>query len=1117
MSGTLTPTKITAWLDCAHYLTLSDRLAAGSITKDELGSAGSMAQMLKEKGVVHEQHLLAAYRSQGLNVFDAGDLRSPYMSFEEWVKQCDDVLDAGHDVVFQMPFIHDGMRGVADFLERIDDRTGTPAYEPVDAKLARNEAKPGHVLQLCFYADAIEEQTGHRPIDVHVALGSGRRESVRLASVDAYWRRLRSQLDTALAAGTAADTRPQPCSHCDFCEFRPVCDQRWRDEDSLVFVANLRADDRSGLETAEVTTMQQLSSIEHSVEEIEQARLDRAAAQAALQVESRDAPGDRPAFRVLEIDTDAAEAVGLGLLPEPNEGDVFLDFEGHPFWQPDAELFFLFGLIEADRSAANGWTFREWWAHSKDEERGAVGALISYLVDRRERFPDMHVYHYNHTERSGLERLTDQHVSGVDLDVLIQTGVFVDLYRVVLGAVQIGAESYSLKEAEKLTGYVRVAGIDKGAGAVVEYEAWMADGDDVRLEKIRAYNDDDVRATRAVRDWLIAQRPDGISWRSSVFERPEADMELDDRVRRLHEFPPGTTENLMGDLLGYWRREKRAVSSRVLTQATAELAAQTNVPGTICGLSVAGIDRAVSARTGKPLSWVKAKLTYPPQIVGDDIEEGARLVEVMSDNEWAFFDVLSADHAKRQVEVKWPKDRDESIHPSVLIEYDWVTEGAKGEALVAVADDLLGGQQRALVRNILRRTPPHFSATQGPANGTFSPSRSDIFRWSAQLADQVVPIQGPPGTGKTFTGSHVVRHLAKTGKRVGIVAMSHHAITNLVEAVVERYGEVGDTKSLRLVQKTADGKTNLDHITATTSNKKAADPDFEIVAGTPWLFAHNEMQANPVDVLVVDEAGQLGLADLVANSVSAGSMILLGDPQQLPQVAQAKHPNGSGASALQHIVGQSAAVESHQGVLLDVTYRMHPDICGYISDVMYDGRLTTNEASAGQDTAEGTGLRWIRSNHTGRTNESIEEADLIVQEISRLLGKSWTDQKGDVRPLTAEDFVVVAPYNQQRRAIEGRVANNPLTRGVRVGTVDKFQGREAAVVFFSMTSSSQADMPRGVDFLFSMNRLNVAISRARCLAYLVGTDEILNTSARNVEEMQMVSAVNLLVEQALAI
>ena len=862
MRGTLTPTKITAWLDCAHYLTLSDRLAAGSISKDDLGSAGSMARMLMDKGIVHEQHLLDAYRLQGLDVFDAGDLRSRHMSFEEWVEQCEGVLTAGHDVVFQMPFTHNGMRGVADFLERFDDRTGAPAYEPVDAKLARNEAKPGHVLQLCFYADAIEEQTGHRPIDVHVALGSGRRESVRLASVDAYWRRLRGQLDTALAAGPVADTRPQPCAHCDFCEFQPVCDQQWRDEDSLVFVANLRADDRSALETAEVITMRQLSSIEHPVEEIEQARLRRAVEQAGLQVESRNAPDDPPAFRVLEIDPNAVEPVGFALLPEPSEGDVFLDFEGHPFWKPDAELFFLFGLIEADPSGPGGWSFRKWWAHSKEEERDAAGALIAYLVERRERFPDMHVYHYNHTERSGLERLTDQHVSEVDLDVLIQTGAFVDLYRVVLGAVQIGAESYSLKEAEKLTGYVRVAGIEKGAGAVVEYEKWMGDGDDSRLEQIRAYNDDDVRATRGVRDWLVAQRPDGISWRSSVFDRPEADMELDDRVRRLHEFPPGSTEYLMGDLLGYWRREKRAVSAQVFLQATAELATQSKSPGTVCGLSVVDLETAVSARTYRALSWKRATLQYPEQEISTEICADSKLVEVGADGTWSFFEVLVVDQDLRTIEVKWPKDRDEDDHPSVLVEYDWVTEGAKSTALASVADALLSRGSNSVAHALLTRSLPTFVDGAGPAGGAFSTELEDILSWSMELDQTVVPIQGPPGTGKTYTGSHIIRNLAKNRLRVGVTAMSHGAIENLVEAVVDRYEEAGDAGSLRLVQKTKDGTTGLNHITATGSNSLAASSEFDVTAGTTWMFANDKLRDNPVDVLVVDEAGQLALADL---------------------------------------------------------------------------------------------------------------------------------------------------------------------------------------------------------------------------------------------------------------
>jgi superfamily I DNA and/or RNA helicase len=347
---------------------------------------------------------------------------------------------------------------------------------------------------------------------------------------------------------------------------------------------------------------------------------------------------------------------------------------------------------------------------------------------------------------------------------------------------------------------------------------------------------------------------------------------------------------------------------------------------------------------------------------------------------------------------------------------------------------------------------------------------------------------------------------------VGVTAMSHAAIDNLMQALVDRFEAEGDSENLRAVRKAKDG--SVAGVKYIDDNRNVAEGDYNVIAGTTWLLASQVMRDNPVDVLVVDEAGQLGLADTLAATISATNVILLGDPQQLPQVSQASHPGGAGASALEHLLGDELTVLPDRGVLLETTRRMHPDVCEFISEVMYGGKLHSHESCIGQSVAGQTGLRWLRAEHRGCSTESPEEAAIVVAKVEELLGQPWTDQHGETRPLTTADFMVVAPYNDQRRCIEAAMRANRATRGVEVGTVDKFQGREAAVVLFSMTTSSSEFMPRNADFLFSKNRLNVAISRARCLAYLVCTDELLDTRAHDVEEMELISALCSFVERA---
>lgn len=1086
-----------------------------------------MARLLMDKGVDHESAVLANYTEGGDSVFDASTLRRGG-DFDEWARACEDLLIGPHDVIYQMPLSHDGMRGVADFVERVSssDSDEHPRFEPVDAKLTRSKAKAAHVLQLCFYADALEALTGHRPVNTHIELGSGQRETVRLADVSAYWRRLKSRLqDAQLRSGTSA-TRPLPCDHCPFCEFRAVCEEEWRMADSLVFVANLRAADRSRFEEAGIETLAALASVPQSEDPIAGVAAtsqNRAIRQASLQHQSRERPTQPPAFETVEHLSEEPQAassgsvsVGFGLLPEPDEGDVFLDFEGHPFWRPDTGLFFLFGLIEADSRDPSGWRYRAWWAHDRDQERTAAEELIGHLVERRSQFPRMHVYHYNHTERTALERLCVEHsVAEVDIDSLVQTGAFVDLYPIVVGSVRIGVESYGLKHVERLTGYERREGIDQGSGAVVDYEAWMTGRDDQRLERIAAYNEDDVRATKEVRDWLVTHRPSTLAWRRAQFERSTTDENLDHRVGRLRGHPDGSAEQVLGDLLGYWRRERRAVASQVFAQGAADTATQMSAPGTIAAPQVLSTDEAVGT-TGKSLSWTRARLVYPEQTLSTEVSTGSRLVEVRDDGQWEFFDVVGSDPSQRTIDVKWPPDRLQSDCPAVLVQYDWVNEGSKIDALIEIADLFLDHVPPPMAHSILARTPAQFAQGVGPPGEEFRPDLDAILEWVPKLEGSCVPIQGPPGTGKTYTGSHVVRELVNAGKRVGILAMSHHAIDNLVDAVVERFAQAGELGHVSISRKIGPGDDSDSHdaVAYTTSNKTAADIGHHVVAGTAWFFAHPEMRANPVDVLVVDEAGQLGLADLLASSLATKAMVILGDPQQLPHVSQASHPPAASASGLGYLLNGDPVVDDQKGVFLDTTWRMVPPLAGFVSESFYEGRLNAHPSCAIQTTASGVGLRWLEANHEGESTASVAEAELIQAEIVRLIGQPWTDRFGERKAIAPDDVIVVVPYNHQRRCITDLLSEDPTTRDVQVGTVDKFQGREAPVVFFSMTSSSQADMPRAPDFLFSPNRLNVAVSRARCLAYLVSTRRILDSTASTVEEMRMLNVFASLAEQA---
>jgi uncharacterized protein len=790
---------------------------------------------------------------------------------------------------------------------------------------------------------------------------------------------------------------------------------------------------------------------------------------------------------------------------------VYIDFEGHPFWTVEQGLFFLFGLLE--RGSDGGWCYEEYWAHDKPTEKMRAAELIGHLYQRRHDFPGMHIYHYNSTERSNLQSLADGEAEAEEqIKELVNSGGFVDLYQVTLRSVQIGAPSYSLKCVEKLTAFERGHEIDKGAGAVIRYARYMRRKEQADLAAIATYNEDDVRATRALHEWLVEHRPHDEEWRAAYLQTWVESGEVEERVIPLHA-SGDPTQHFLGDVLGYWLRERRAnVAPKLakLSNPDGDLLAD---PEIITGLYEVGPVQ----RTGKNVEVLTAKrFSFPRQEI-DSFEGtggGGSVMCAAADGSTAYFRYEKLDPAECQVDIIWgDMEEERGLLPADVVLYDWRNPAPKPEALLSFADDILHGRDaHPVTMELLSRSAPRFNGA-GPAQGLFSENLETMSEWVTDLDNSYVAIQGPPGTGKTYTSARLVHTLFKSGLRVGITAFSHDAIDNLLDEILAVFRQAGDLDDLT-VARVGGSAPKRPSVKRPKRNADCADSTYDIVAGTTWLFASESMRQSPLDVLIIEEAGQLSLADGLVASLAARNLLLVGDPLQLAQVSHADHPNRSGLSVLEHVLNGEETISPRRGVFLRESYRMHPDICRFISDQIYRGRLISNKSCELQTTVLGTGLRWIQLDHSGNSNASEEEAEFIIDEISRLIGTDWTDRFGTTKPLTYSDFMVVAPYNRQRRLIKKRLRDRAELEKIQVGTVDKFQGKEAPVVFFSMATSSSDLMVRGIDFLFSRDRLNVAISRARCLAYLICTEELLNTRAKTVGDMRRVATLNAFVEWA---
>ena len=1134
----LSPTLVSAWLSCPHYLNLRlqgverprrAEVASGDAGGSE-GSASlgpSMADILRERGNIHERNAVARLKADGLEVFEC-EVTGRNLEEKASIYAAEGVLD--NEVVYQMPFVLEGMRGIADFIIHDGDE-----HLPVDTKLVRKEAKPGHVLQLCFYADAITQLTGKRPTHIEIWLGgidsngTPKKERHRLQDFDAYWHRMRGEISRAIE--NLVETKPEPCDHCSFCEYSPRCEAEWRTQDSVHFVAGVSKQDRKKLSQVGIETRQALAQSSGPIPDMDPDRSIIIQRQAQLQVEACPDPIEAARFtahpamsvQLLEHDPEDPTLQGLSLLPRPDEGDLFLDYEGHPFWTVDEGLIFLFGLHY--RAGAN-WTYEAWWAHSKQDEREQSHALVEWIAERRRQFPGMHVYHYNHTERSTLATLLNESDSSDQIselfDRLQADGCFVDLLKIVRQSLLVGVESYGLKNIEKVAGYERpdADGVGRGADAVASYEQWMVQGGGESnrslLGAISDYNEQDVVATRHVREWLLSLRERaGISAWPAVDEAGEVD-EVDPLETALLAHPVGTPEHLLGDVLGYWRREqiKQNVDNRIALEAAGiDINASEDTIGRAQAIELV----APTGKQKKP----RLLISWPDQVVSTEFDPsggskpGVSLLLGDGRIRSSSIEELNGNTAVIALPKKDDEDDDNAIpHVVALKPYTFFSPQKKKDQLIALASKWADpeGLRSPLSQAILNRyTPP------APVGG-FGSDPVALADYVSETSGCVLPIQGPPGAGKTYTGSQMIKRLMEksTNIRVGVVATSNSAVNNLLEAVLDvvpssewsRIGRFGAADEV---------PTDLKDV------KSPKHEDRQVVFGTAFGLCNLGSKGAHFDVVFVDEAGQFALVDALAVSHAASSMVLLGDPLQLPQVSQASHPGGSEASILEHMLNGEATISPQRGVFLDTSWRMHPEICDFISAWRYEGRLKSRAACAGLSTTvddlhpQGVGLRVKLMNHSDNQVRSDEELAEVVSIVNGALGKSWTNEDGQTSVIGVSDILVVAPFNAQRRAIRSALERNESTRGIEVGTVDKFQGREAPIVIFSMASSSADDVPRGADFLFDSNRLNVAISRAKCLAYVICNEPLLRSRARSVDQMKLISGLCSFVARAIQV
>jgi uncharacterized protein len=1128
LSGTeplLSATDLSNFLSCRHLTALD--MAAALSKRKRPHFDDPLLQILFDRGLEHERQYVVSLQAQGLKIVA---LAPDNKDRDAAVAQTLDAMRSGVDVIVQGALRDGRWFGRTDVLQRVEKPSGLGAwsYEVTDTKLAR-ETRAGTILQLGLYSEMLAAAQGARPEHFYVVTPDPKVPvtKYRVDDYAAYFRLVRAQMEATVAqeyAAAAAANYPEPVDHCDVCVWSSECNRKRHNDDHLSLVAGISRVQRRELESRDVSTLTQLASVPVPL----RFKPTRGAAdtyvrvreQARVQLESR---GKTPPIYELRAFEDGK---GLGRLPEPSPGDLFLDLEGDLF-AAEGGREYLFGVVTLEPDGAP--SYRPLWALTEHEERQAFEIVIDEIMAAWAKHNGMHVYHYAPYEPGAFKRLMGRYATREEeLDKLLRAGRFVDLYGVVRQGVRAGIERYSIKNLEVFYGYDRAVPLaDANRSLRLMEQGLELRRPETVAPEVRAvvegYNKDDCISTLRLRAWLEQLRGE-LEHSGTKVPRPapqegEASEALDERAQRvaalrarlLDGVPEAHADRsaeqharlLLAYLLDFHRREDKAKWWEYYRLCELPEEDLYDEPQAIAGLEYIKRVDVVLSKKGKPTGSVVDRYRYPVQEM--EIRRGNEL-KVQDGTKLG--DVVDVDRTALTIDVrKGPKQAEN--HPTAVFEHTHVRTGVLEDAIYAIGEQMAEGTLGTVARDLLLALPPRLSS------GPFAPKPNEpavdfATRIVGDLEGTVLAIQGPPGSGKTYSGGHMIFELIKQGKKVGVTATSHKVIRNLLDAVREAAGTV----AVRLGHKRdeEEGDTAASQVQTFGDNPDALQAlrsgSVQVLGGTAWLWARPEF-ASSVDVLFVDEAGQMSLANVLAVSGAARSIVLLGDPQQLDQPQQGTHPDGVNASALQHILGKHQTIPPDRGIFLPITWRLAPGICSFTSELFYESRLQSKpglerQRLSGLGDLDGSGLWTVPVAHEGNRNWSQEEIDVVAALVARLTaaGARWIDEHGKERPITGADILVVAPYN----AHVARLAERLTPTGIRVGTVDKFQGQEAPIVIYSMATSRPEDAPRGMEFLYSLNRLNVATSRARCAAILVASPRLFEPECRTPRQMKLANA-----------
>ena len=1046
-------------------------------------------EIIRKIGLEHEEDYLQKIKESQI-VYEIDKNLKP----SEKEKLTEIAIKNGEDIIYQPYLKYKKFTGSPDFLVKKQNY-----YEPWDIK-SSFKLKPENILQICHYSFILEKQYNNFSPTGKIIL---RDESVQNIEINKYYdyflnlnKRVENFIDDPKIIPEASK-----CNLCNVCDYKLFCENNWKNKDHLNQVANIKKNQINILENEKINTLEKLAklNIKKDIKGINKASLDILVQQAKLQLNYRENNQleHKIIFEEKKKINDQNKLIGFELLPPPSENDLFFDIEGYPMYfdsnSKTSGLEYLFGIYYRSFGKES---FRKFLAINNDEEKIAFEKLVDFIFKHLNKYKDAHVYHYNSYEETALKKLSQKYEVKIrEVDFILRENKFIDLFKVVKDSVLLSVENYRLKTIEKFYNLDREEDIASGQDSLVAFENYLESGHKEILEEIILYNKQDCKSLIYLQSWLEDIKPKEIKYKELeeivisersleiINQEKEVENIIDNLKNEDVELKP-----ILSQLNFYNRKEQRAEWWNYFSNI------QKNTEDLIEDNNCIGALNLIS-KTEEGINNI-LEFKFPNQIT--KMKTGDYVLDQNGKNSSS---LVSIDYTNCLVKLKQNKKKEipYSLTPSQPLNITTIDN--------SVADfikDFNYQNSYPAIKDFLNRNDSRYiDNIDLSKNSTIE----EITKRIKNLNSSYLVMQGPPGTGKSYASSRVILDLIKSNYRVAIVCHSHKAIINLLESIDSYSNE--KNISFKGIYNAGNRKIYQEFKNIEIGNTNKLDlKKFQLVAGTAWALSNSKHRENSkkdkiFDFIFFDEAGQLSISKVIASSLSSKNIVMIGDHMQLPQPSLGIIEGESSLSPIEYLIKDKNTISDEKGIFLEKTFRMHSSICEFISNSFYEKRLITDKNNSNQKILKNNeesvknGIYLVDLNHSGSTVQNLNEVVFINNIYKNLINKKWINRNLEKSQITNKDVLVVSPFNAQVNLLKENLPKN-----AQVGTIDNFQGQEAPIVIISYTSSDPESIPRGSDFFFDFRRLNVSLSRAKCIGIIILNNKLLNYHCSTIEDME---------------